>query len=72
MHQQSFPKLLYILTSAGHNPKLQIMDNEACDILKKTLLKKNIPNQIVTPHIHFQNAAEKSIQTSKEHFNAAI
>ena len=31
-------KLLDILTTAGNYPKLHIMDNEVCDILKNDLL----------------------------------
>ena len=46
------------------------MDNEACDIFKNTLLKKNISYQSFTPHIHLRNAAERSIQTFKDHFIA--
>ena len=34
--------LLDTLTTAGHKPKLHIIDNEACDLLKKTLLKQKI------------------------------
>ena len=33
------------LTAADQNPTTQIMENEACDILKKTLFNKNTPYQ---------------------------
>ena len=61
-----------MLTTDGHNPKLQIMDNEACDILNNTLLKKNVPYQLVPPHIHRRNAAKRSIQTFKDHCIAGL
>ena len=64
--------LLDTLTTAGHKPKIQIMDNEACDILKKTLLNKNILYQIIPPHIHLWNAAKTSIQTFKDHYISGL
>ena len=66
------PKLLDIFTIDGHNPKLQIVYNEACDILKKTLPNKKIIQQIVPPYIHLRNATERSIQTFKCHFIAGL
>ena len=33
--------ILDTLTTYGHNPTHQIMDNESCGLLKKSLLKKN-------------------------------
>ena len=35
-----------------HNPNPQIMDNEACDLLKMILFKKNISYQLVHPNTH--------------------
>ena len=40
------------------------MENEAFDVLKKTLLNK-ISLTIPPPYIHFQNAAERAIKISK-------
>ena len=72
MHQQRCPKIIYILTTAGQKPNLQIMENEACDILKKTILKKNIPYQIVPLNINIRNAYERAIQTFKDYFIAGF
>ena len=44
------------------------MDNEAFDLLNKTLLNKKIPYQLVPLHIHRLNYAERSIQPFKDHF----
>ena len=35
-------KILDTLKTSGHKPEIHIIDNEACDILKKTLPKKKI------------------------------
>ena len=48
------------------------MENEACDLLKKTQLKKDTPYQLFTPHIHLRNAAERSIQNFKDNFIASL
>ena len=50
-------KILDTLTTYGHNTKLHIIDNEACDLLKKNFLKQKISYQLVPPHIHFRNTA---------------
>ena len=69
---KAVPKLLDTLTTSGHNPKLHIIDNQSCDILKKTLLKRKISYKLVSPHTHFRNAAERGIQTFKYHFIAFL
>ena len=48
------------------------MDNEACDILKKTLLQQKISYQLVPLYIHCWNFAERAIQTPKYHFIAGL
>jgi hypothetical protein len=60
--------MLTQLSISGHAPKLHILDNEASSILKKSLLKHKIQYQLVPPHIHCRNAAERAIQTFKAHF----
>ena len=65
-------KLLDTLTTAGQNPKLQIMDNEAFDILKNILLKRKIHYQIFPPYIHRRNSSKRAIQTFKDHFIAGL
>jgi hypothetical protein len=46
------------------------MDNEASTALKHFLHSKDIQFQLVPPHVHRQNAAERSIQTFKNNFVA--
>ena len=69
---KGFQKLLDTITTDGHNTKHHIIDNEAFDILKKTLLKRKISNQLVLPYIHLRNATERSIQNFKYHFIAGL
>jgi hypothetical protein len=60
--------MLQTLSNHGHPPNMHIMDNEASTILKQSLLKYKIKYQLVPPHIHRRNAAERAIQTFKAHF----
>jgi hypothetical protein len=64
--------LLEKLTASGHPPKLHIMDNEASVILKAALLKHKIRYQLVPPHLHRRNSAERAIQTFKAHSIAGL
>jgi hypothetical protein len=60
------------LTVKDFKPKLQILDNEALKALKNFFTVKNIAYQLVPPHCHRRNAAERAIRTFKEHFVAGI
>ena len=44
------------------------MDNEACDLLKMTLLKKNIPYQLFPLNVYLLNTGKTVIQTFQDHF----
>jgi hypothetical protein len=48
------------------------MDNEASAALKQFLHSKDIQFQLVPPHVHHRNAAERSIQTFKNHVIAML
>jgi hypothetical protein len=60
------------LTIKGFKPKLQTHDNEASATLKNYFTFNNIAYQLVPPHCHRHNAAERAIRTFKEHFVAGI
>jgi hypothetical protein len=60
------------LTVKGFKPKLQTLDNEASTALKNFFTVNNIAYQLVTPHCHRRNAAERAIRTFKEHFVAGL
>ncbi len=48
------------------------MDNKCCTAVEKYIRSENINIQIVPPHNHRANAAERAIATFKEHFIAAL
>jgi hypothetical protein len=60
------------LATRGSIPKLYIMDNEISGYLKSALKKHNCTYQLVPPHVHRRNAAERAIRTFKEHFLAIL
>jgi hypothetical protein len=60
------------MTAKGFKPKLQTMDNEASAALKNYFTEKEMSYQLVPPHCHRTNAAERAIRTFKEHFKAGL
>jgi hypothetical protein len=60
------------LTVKGFKPKLQTLYNEASTALKNYFTPQNIDYQLVPPHCHRRNAAERAIRTFKEHFVTGI
>jgi hypothetical protein len=56
------------LTVKDFKPKLQTLDNEASTALKNFFTVNDITYQLVPPHCHRRNAAERDIRTFKEHF----
>ena len=59
-------------SQAGIQPNTYILDNEASAELKTAMKKKGINHQLVPPHIHRANLAERAIQTLKHHFIAGL
>jgi hypothetical protein len=56
-----------------HQPKVHWMDNEASHSLKQLLKTQyQMQYQLVPPHIHRRNAAERAIRTFKNHFIAGL
>ena len=60
------------LVIRGLRPHLHTLDNEASTILKEFLTAENVEYQLVPPHIHRHNSAERAIQTFKNHFIAGL
>jgi hypothetical protein len=56
------------ITVKGFKPKLKTLDNEASAALKNFFTSNDVDYQLVPPHYHRRNAAERAIQTFKEHF----
>ena len=61
-------KMLEKLKTGGFVPKLHILDNECSELLKSAFQKHKITFQLVPPHQKHRNAAERAIQTFKNHF----
>jgi hypothetical protein len=53
-------------------PKLQTKDNEASAALKNYFTEKEMNYQLVPPHCHRENAAERPIIIFKEHFKVGL
>ena len=56
------------LNSAGIFPKMHILDNECSAELKSIIKQNGMTFQLVPPHDHRRNIAEKAISTFKDHF----
>jgi hypothetical protein len=60
------------LNCKGYKPFLNVMDNQATKYRKNFLTKEECKLQLVEPHNHRVNAAERAIQTLKDAFIAAL
>jgi hypothetical protein len=60
------------LTVKGFKPNLQTLDNEASAALKNFFTANYVDYQLVPPHCHRRNAAERAIRSFKEHFVAGL
>ncbi len=60
------------LESKGFKPRLNIMDNQGMKHIKQFLTKNKCRLQLVEPHNHHVNVAERAIQTFKDAFIAAL
>jgi hypothetical protein len=67
---RAFTTLHTRLLQAGRSPSMYFLDNEASTLLKEQLRKLKIQYQLVPPHMHRRNAAERAIRTFKNHFMA--
>ena len=55
------------LCRAGLKPRFHKLDNEAPKKLSTKLTNEKIDYQLVLPHIHRRNPAERAIRTLKNH-----
>jgi hypothetical protein len=56
------------LTVKGFKPKLQTLDNEASAALKNFFSANDVKYQLVPPHCHRRNAAERAIRALRQDF----
>jgi hypothetical protein len=65
-------KLYNHLTERGFKPSTHWLDNEASNALKTFNRTQDIEYQLVPPHVHRRNSAERAIRTWKKYFVAGI
>ena len=63
---KGYKKLTTRLTDRGLRPKLQRLDNEASQEMKRYMKLSDIDFQLVPPHNHRRNSAKRAIRTFKE------
>ena len=68
----AYKKTYQLLHERGFKPQVHWLDNEASTALKEFNKKNNIEYQLVPPHAHRRNAAERAIRTWKNHFIAGL
>ena len=71
-HLAAYKRIHTILTSRGLRPQLQRLDNEASNELKQFLTENKVDFQLVPPHAHSRNSAERAIRVFKNHFIAGL
>jgi hypothetical protein len=69
---RAYAALYQTLTARGCKPSLNILDNEASRAIKRAITKTGATYQLVEPHNHRVNAAERAIRTFKNHFIAGL
>ena len=68
----AYNTVITLLKQRGFSPKLATLDNETSDLLLQSLESADIAINLVAPHVHRRNAAERAIQTFKAHFIAIL
>ena len=69
---KSYTEIHNLLSERGLAPKLHYLDNKCPTVLQKFMTAKDRRFQLVPPHLHRQNSAERAIQTFKNHFIAGL
>eukprot|EP00804_Cyclotella_cryptica_P030317 CCRYP_011858-RA/>CCRYP_011858-RA protein AED:0.36 eAED:0.36 QI:0/-1/0/1/-1/1/1/0/366 len=67
-----FDNIFTYLTSKGFMPQFNVLDNEASHAITEYLRRQDIKWQFVPPNEHRINAAERAIQTFKNHFISGL
>ena len=68
----AYQQQLERLELKGHKIKLNVMDNQASQVIKKYLTLKQCNNLLIEPNNHRVNTAEQTFQTFKAHFVSAL
>jgi hypothetical protein len=68
----AFQQVHQILTAKGYKPVFNVTDNQAATPIKTYMAQHNGSVQFVEPNNHHVNAAERAIQTFKNHFISGL
>ena len=68
----AFEDIFSELKDKGYKPKLNVSDNQSATQIKQFLAANDCEWQFVEPHNHRVNAAERAIQTFKNHFISGL
>ena len=68
----AFNDIFATLRQRNYKPQLNVMDNECSKAVERHIRAKKLAIQLVPPHNHRVNVAERAIATFKEHFIAAL
>jgi hypothetical protein len=60
------------LNAVGAAPTIHVMDNKASMAFQRAVATNKCKLQLVPPHVHRHNAAERAIRTFKDHFLAIL
>ena len=69
---EAYRSIYEYLTDRGFKPKVKVMDNECSKAVKAYILSQNVALQLAESDNHRANAAERAIQTFKNHFIAGL
>jgi hypothetical protein len=69
---EAFKQVFKTLTTHGYKPTFNVTDNQAAEPIKDFMQQQNGTVQFVEPNNHRVNAAERAIQTFKNHFISGL
>ena len=69
---EAFEDVYEYLTTRGFKPRLNVMDNQCSKTIQKFIESSKAKIQLVNPDDHRVNAAERAIQTWKNHWLAGM
>ena len=69
---EAFQEVYEYLTTKGFKPKLNVMDNQCSKAVQTYIHSTGADIQLVNPDDHRVNAAERAIQTWKNHWIAGM
>ena len=69
---QAWLSVFEMFKSHGETPNIHVLDNECSHDMKTMFKDEKVEYQLVPPHIHRRNAAERAIRTYKNHFIAGL